>query len=101
MHYIYSWLSITWTLANSNQNRFPLDFHRTFIVILPLVTRTSRKLEPIFVSLQVIFYILLPLITQTMLVKKRQEVKTNSTVVQNIEFILIEAGFALFGDALM
>ena len=36
-----------------------------------------------------------------MLVKKRQEVKTNSTVVQNIEFILIEAGFALFGDALM
>ena len=26
--------------ANSNQNRFPLDFRHTFTVILPFVTRT-------------------------------------------------------------
>lgn len=28
------------TLANSNQNRFPVDFVHTFTVILPSVTRT-------------------------------------------------------------
>ena len=57
--------------ANSNQNRFPLDFRHTFTVLLPSVTRTldnsnSRELEPIFVSLQLIFYIILPAITRTM-----------------------------------
>ena len=31
--------------ANSNQNRFPLDFHHTFTVILPSVTRTLDNLE--------------------------------------------------------
>ena len=36
----YSRLPITRTLANSNQNRFPLDFRHTFTVILPSVTRT-------------------------------------------------------------
>ena len=34
----YSWLLITRTLANLNQNRFPLDFLHTFTVILPTVT---------------------------------------------------------------
>ena len=40
---IYSWLPINRTLANSNQNRFPLDFHHTFTtftVILPSITQT-------------------------------------------------------------
>ena len=37
----YSRLPITRTLANSNQNRFPLDFRHTFTVILPSVTRTN------------------------------------------------------------
>ena len=37
---LYSRLPITRTLANSNQNRFPLDFRHTFTVILPSVTRT-------------------------------------------------------------
>ena len=36
----YSWLLITRTLANLNQNRFPLDFLHTFTVILPTVTWT-------------------------------------------------------------
>ena len=36
----YSRLPITRTLAYSNQNRFPLDFRRTFTIILPSVTRT-------------------------------------------------------------
>ena len=29
------------TLADSNQNRFPLDFFHTFTVILPSVTRSN------------------------------------------------------------
>ena len=62
---IYSWLPITRTRANSNlaraksnQSRFPLDFFLKFTVILPSftvelsITRTSRQLEVIFVSLQ-------------------------------------------------
>ena len=36
----YSQLPITQTLANLNQNRFPVDFVHTFTVILPLVTQT-------------------------------------------------------------
>ena len=36
----YSRLPITRTLANSNQNRFLLDFRHTFTVILPSITRT-------------------------------------------------------------
>ena len=36
----YSRIPITRTLANSNQNRFPLDFCHTITVILPSVTRT-------------------------------------------------------------
>ena len=67
----YSRLLINWTFANSNQNRFPLDFRHTFPVISPAVTRTldcsnSRWLEPIFVSPQVIFYTILPSIARTM-----------------------------------
>ena len=36
-------LPITRTLANSNQNRFPLDFRHTFTVILPSITRILDK----------------------------------------------------------
>ena len=33
--YMYSWLPIKQTLANSNQSRFPLDYFHTFTVIYP------------------------------------------------------------------
>ena len=33
------------TPDNSNQNRFPLDFHHTFTVILPSITRTPDNLN--------------------------------------------------------
>ena len=39
----YSRLPITRALANSNPNRFPLDFLHTFTVILPSVTRTLNN----------------------------------------------------------
>ena len=39
----YSQLPITRTLANSNQNRFPVDFIHTFTVILPSVTQTHAN----------------------------------------------------------
>ena len=41
----YSLLPITRTLANSNQNRFSLDFRHKFTVILPSVTRTLDNLN--------------------------------------------------------
>ena len=41
--WLYSRLPITQTLANSNQNQFPLDFRHTFTVILPSVTRTPAN----------------------------------------------------------
>ena len=41
----YSRLPITRTFANSNQNRFPLDFHHTFTVIFPSVTWTLDNLN--------------------------------------------------------
>ena len=44
---MYSWLPITQTLANSNQNRIPLDFRHKFTVILPLVTRTLNNSKPL------------------------------------------------------
>ena len=44
----YSRLPITRTLANSNQNRFPLDFRHTFTVILPSVTRTAANSNQFF-----------------------------------------------------
>jgi len=37
---LYSWIPITRTPANSNQNRFPVDFVHTYPVILPSVTPT-------------------------------------------------------------
>ena len=68
---LYSWLPITRTLANSNQNRFPLDFRHTFTVILPSVTRTLdnsnlplTRRNSCFPSDH--FYVILPLITRTM-----------------------------------
>ena len=85
----YSRLPVTRTLANSDQNRFPLDFRHTFTVILPSITRildnsNSRKLEPIFVSPQVICYIILPSITRTVFwaLKKSGE-KPSSSVWTN------------------
>ena len=82
---------MTQTLANSNQNRFPLDFRHTFTVILPSVTRTldnsnSCKLEPIFVSPQVIFYIILPSITRAMFWALKKSGKKPSTSVWTNEF---------------
>lgn len=79
--YIYNWLPLTKTLANSNQNRSLLDFRHTFTVNLPSVARTSinwtsRPLEAIFVSLQVIFHIILPSIARSMSFNTWQ-VKTN------------------------
>ena len=47
--YMYSWLPIKQTLANSNQSRFPLDYFHTFTLILPSVTQTSLELKVIFV----------------------------------------------------
>ena len=69
---MYSWLLIPQTLANSNQSRFPLDFHHTFTVILPSVTRTLNNLNlPLtwsnFCFPSDHFYIILSSITQTML----------------------------------
>ena len=67
----YSWLPITRTLANSNQNRFPLDVRHTITVILPSVTRTldNSKLpltRSNFCFPSDHFYIILPSITRTM-----------------------------------
>ena len=42
----YSRLPITRTLANSNQNRFPLDFRLTFTVNLPSVVEPSITRTP-------------------------------------------------------
>ena len=57
--------------ANSNQNRFSLDFRHTFTVILPSVTRSldNSKLpltRSNFCSPPDHFYIILPSITLTM-----------------------------------
>ena len=64
----YSRLPVTRTLANSNQNRFPLDFRH------------------IFVSPQVIFYIILPSITRTVFWALKRSGKKPSTGVRNDEF---------------
>ena len=76
----YSWLPITRTLANSNQNRFPLDFRHTFTVIWPSVTRSS------FCFPSDHFYIILPSITRTMFWALKKSKKKPSTGVRNIEF---------------
>ena len=70
--YCSSWLPITRrTLANSNQNRFPLDFCHTFTLILPSLTRTLDNSNlPLtrsnFCFPSDHFYIILPSITRTM-----------------------------------
>ena len=71
---IYSWLPITRTLANWNQNRFPLDFCHTVTVILPLVTITLDNSNLLltrstgsFCFPSDNFYTILPLITRAML----------------------------------
>ena len=68
---IYSWLPITRTLTNSNQNRFPLDFRHTFTVILPSVTWTLDNSKLLLTRRNFCFpsdhfYIILPSITRTM-----------------------------------
>ena len=70
-YYKYSWLPITRTLANSNQNRFPLDFHHTFTVILPSVTQTLDNSNLMLTQHNFCFpldhfYTIIPLKTQTM-----------------------------------
>ena len=72
--------SIQFTLANSNQNRFLLDFFHTFTVILRAVTRSN------FCFPLDHLYIILPSTTRTMFKgvtsrKKQQQ----CTEVQNIE----------------
>ena len=42
----YGGLPMTRTLANSDQNRFPLDFQHTFTIILPSVTQTLDNSNP-------------------------------------------------------
>ena len=66
-----SWLLISQTLVNSNQNRFPLDSLHTFTVILPSLTQTLKNLNlpltrSIFSSPSDNFYVVLPLTTWTM-----------------------------------
>ena len=66
-----TWLPITRTLTNSNQNRFPpgadyLDFRHTFTVILPSVTRTSPLTRINCCFHLDHFYTILPSITRTM-----------------------------------
>ena len=68
---MYSWFPITQTLANSNKNRIPLDFHHKFTVILPLVTRTLDNSNLLLTRSRLCFpsdhlYIILPLIARTM-----------------------------------
>ena len=41
----YCWLLITWTLANSNQSRFPLDFTSYIYCLLPSVTQPTDNLN--------------------------------------------------------
>ena len=77
----YSLLPITRTLANSNQNRFSLDFRHTFTVILPSVTRTLDNLNlPVtwsrFCFPSDHFYIILPSITRTMFWALKSREKT-------------------------
>ena len=72
--------SIQFTLANSNQNRFLLDFSPTFTVILRAVTRSN------FCFPLDHLYIILPSTTRTMFkgVTSRKK-KQQCTEVQNIE----------------
>ena len=76
--HIYSRLPITRTLSNLNLalTRTKIDFPWIPVIHLlqcyprqlePSITRTFRQLEAIFVSLRVIFYIILPSITRTTL----------------------------------
>ena len=69
--YKNSWLPITQTLANSNQNQFPQDFRHTFTEILPYVTWTLNNsnlplTQSSFCFPSDHFYIILSLITWTM-----------------------------------
>ena len=79
---IYIWLPITRTLANSNQNWFPLDFHHTFTVILPSITPTLNNLNLPLTWSSVCFpsghfYTILLLITWTMFWALKSREKSN------------------------
>ena len=90
---IYSRLPITRTLANSNQNPFPLDFRHTFTAILPSETRTLDNSNlPLtrsnfrFPSGHFLYNFTLD--NSNHLCQHVTSQKLRSTVVQNIEHIL-------------
>ena len=85
----YSRLAITRTLANSNQNRFPVDFFHTYTVILTSVTWVLDNSNLPLTRSYFCFpsddlYIILPSITGTMQVDQKR--KKVCTTVRNIEF---------------
>ena len=85
----YSRLPITRTLANSNQNRFPLDFFHTYTVILTSVTwvldNSNLPLtRSCFCFPSDDLYIILPSITGTMSSRSKKEKSVYQ--VRNIEF---------------
>ena len=100
----YSRLPITRTLADSNQNRFPLGFPHTFTVIIPSVTRTlDNSILPqtrsYFCFPSDHFYIMLPSITQTTFWAPKKAGK-NSDGVRNIDFDFpTEVAYSLLVEA--
>ena len=89
--YNLSWLPITRTLANSNQNRFPLDLRHTFTVSLPSVTRTlaNSKLpltRSSFCFPSDHFYIILPSITRMMFWALKSQEKNSLLASQTLNF---------------
>ena len=88
----YSWLPITWTVTNSNQRRFPLDFLHTFTVLLPSVTRTLHNYLFPFIP----FYMILPSIIRTMFLQRdKSEKKTVLTVsTVRLSFLLLQLTFS-------
>ena len=80
----HSRLLITRTHANSNQNRFPLDFFHAYTVIfLPSITRTSHS-KLFFLPFRWPLHISLPSILSAWQVDQKR--KKVCTVVRNIEF---------------
>ena len=89
----YSRLPITRTLANSNQNRFPLDFFHTYTVILPSVTRALDNSNLPLTRSYFCFpsddlYIILPSILSAWQVNQKRKKVCNA--VRNIEFNILK-----------
>ena len=80
------------SLANSNQNRFALDFLHTFTVILPSVTRTldNSNLIPLtrsnFCFPSDHFYTILPAITRTMFLALKKSGKSSVLMSETLNF---------------